>query len=306
MSKCYHCGEDFIDCYYCQDCGKYYCYLHKKPIIHECSLVKEEPLITQQFNRFHRQVQDSLLTHNDQRGRTDGFYTWYHPNTISTDESAVQENTSKVKIEEIKGTVGLIMLISLFSLISLNLGNRAYINLSVFGLLKGFFWTLFTSLFIITLNNGASLLLFFVGLFFIYKISGDIEKQKGIKFLLSLYCFCGLFSGIIYLIFRFLISFYVPVFMLEMYSFSVGVSWASFLGLITYKIYVNPDGDWNLYIYSLPIKLKGKSLLLILVLMRLFSGIYFGYVHVLTLLIYCFELSGIMAGYIVFCYENKL
>jgi len=306
MSRCYHCGEEDRNCYYCQDCEKYYCYLHKEPRIHECSIVKEEPLITQQFNILHRQGQTSQFTVNDQRGRTDGCYTWYHPDTNVSEETLVQENKPETKLKEIKGTLGLIVLISLFSLIAMHPIIRACTNLSAYGLLKGYYWTLFTSFFVITIENGAALLTFFIGIFFIFKIAGDIEKTSGMKFFLLLYGFCGIFSSIIYLIFRFLISFSIPLFMLEMYSFSVGVSWASFLGVITYKVFLNPEGEWNLFISILPIKLKGKSLLLILIVLRLFSGIFYGYIHVLTLLMYCFELFGILAGYFVFLYKNKL
>lgn len=237
MSKCYHCGEEYTECYYCQDCEKNYCNLHKEPIIHECGIVKEEKLITQQFNILHRQGQANQLTGNNQRGRTDGHYTWYHPETLNSEESSVQENKPKMKLKEIKGTLGLIILIFLFSLITLYPINRAYINLSAYGLSKGYYWAFITSFFVITLNNGPAILLLFISIFFMFKIAGDIEKTSGMKFMFLLYGFCGFFSGIMYLIFRLLISFYIPLFMLEMYNFSVGVCWASFLGLITYKVF---------------------------------------------------------------------
>jgi Zn-dependent protease len=48
MSKCYHCGRETDELYYCEDCKHNYCRFHKEPIDHECKIVQEELGIQQQ------------------------------------------------------------------------------------------------------------------------------------------------------------------------------------------------------------------------------------------------------------------
>ncbi len=304
LPKCYHCGEIYPACFFCEECGEYYCDLHKEPAVHECDLVKEESILTQQCGLLPRQGLPAHITNYEMRGRTDGTYTWYRHNPINLQEESIEEESLKMKLKEVSGTICLFCVIILFSLLTLDLFSRAYICLSAYGVLNRYFWTFFTSLFVVTIDGGAGILFFLIGLFFMFKIAGDMEREYSFKFLLSLYCFCGLFSGMVYLIIRFIFSIIIPIFILDMFIFSVGVSWGSFLGLIAYKIFLKPDGEWSLYIYGLPIKLKGKSLLLILVLLRLFSGIYYGYFHILTIWTYFFELSGFLAGYIIFRFKK--
>jgi hypothetical protein len=254
----------------------------------------------------HGQGQVIQPTNYVERGRTDGCYTWYHPNTVNSGEIISQTDKSKNKInfKAFKGTIALLCLIVVFTLISIDFQIRSYLNLSAYGLSIYYFWTFFTSLFVITVNGGAGILFFIISLFFSFKVMYDIEEEHGTKFLLSLYCFCGLFSGLIYLIFRLLLVISAPISIFDMYIFSVGLSGGALLGLISYKVFTNPTGDWSLYLYGIQLRLKGKSLLWILGLLRVIFGIWYGYYHILAFLTYSFELFGILAGYTVFWYKN--
>ncbi len=42
MNRCFHCGSETDELYYCEDCQNYYCRFHKDPIDHECKLKQEE------------------------------------------------------------------------------------------------------------------------------------------------------------------------------------------------------------------------------------------------------------------------
>ena len=101
MPKCYHCGVDFSesDLFFCEGCGQNYCGLHKDPITHECSIVKESLKLhdfqsTQQgyINNTQRvrTLQDSTFYQptvvEEVRGTTNGTYTWYR------EENLVPEN----------------------------------------------------------------------------------------------------------------------------------------------------------------------------------------------------------------------
>jgi len=73
MPTCYHCGENVSETYYCEQCGKNYCSLHKNPIVHECNLIIETEKIPTNSSSF----QSSSGTDTILRGTTDGTYTWY-------------------------------------------------------------------------------------------------------------------------------------------------------------------------------------------------------------------------------------
>jgi len=101
MRKCYHCGRESSELYYCEECGHYYCRLHKDPIDHECNIKKEESAMgLGTFNVYfegpesqstrgteHREVfpseqnqpsyQSTSASDLESGTRTDGSFIWY-------------------------------------------------------------------------------------------------------------------------------------------------------------------------------------------------------------------------------------
>ncbi|MBY9006188.1 MAG: hypothetical protein KGD63_05475 [Candidatus Lokiarchaeota archaeon] len=101
MSNCYHCGNEFENLHYCNNCGQYYCYLHKEPLDHECNIVKETlGMINNQFSSSNNPISDVSSPHrypqqtsmpsneieNSSEARSDGNFTWYRR------ESNIPEN----------------------------------------------------------------------------------------------------------------------------------------------------------------------------------------------------------------------
>ena len=107
MPKCYHCGNEFEYLHYCNNCGQYYCHLHKESLEHECDIVKEAlAMNNRQLNEniqhsspdYSLAEENSTIEHTQQipisqndsisevGGRTDGSFTWYRR------ESNVPEN----------------------------------------------------------------------------------------------------------------------------------------------------------------------------------------------------------------------
>ena len=88
MTKCYHCGED-VPTFQCSEYGQNYCTLHREPINHECSIVKEslrapQPQIPSQSYTtpvYQQQYTSAEPTSGVVRGTTDGGYTWYRQET---------------------------------------------------------------------------------------------------------------------------------------------------------------------------------------------------------------------------------
>ncbi len=101
MRKCYHCGMESSEIYYCEDCGHYYCHLHRNPIDHECNIKKEESALGLDISSAyiggsespptrgteHREIfaseesqasyQSPSVSDSGSGARTDGSFIWY-------------------------------------------------------------------------------------------------------------------------------------------------------------------------------------------------------------------------------------
>ena len=103
MPKCYHCAEEVAQPFKCSGCGQNYCHLHQDPIIHNCSIVKEEsshspyqatrPAYTNVSQASPTQPQYATTGYQPQvtqgvaRGTTDGTYTWYRQETLIPEDA---------------------------------------------------------------------------------------------------------------------------------------------------------------------------------------------------------------------------
>ena len=144
----------------------------------------------------------------------------------------------------------------------------------------------------------------FILILFLYNIAKNIEQSFGTKFLIRLYVFCAAFTGLFYVLIRFLLSFYYPI-TFENAVF-IGLATGSMLGLISFMVYFNPNRDMMLFCFFIPVKMKGKVLLLILILFRIIPGLFFGLlVSPLYFAIYLPDLGGILASYLVFYSKFK-
>ncbi|MHA2326051.1 MAG: hypothetical protein ACXACB_11660 [Promethearchaeota archaeon] len=90
MANCSHCGNVIMgESFFCSECSQNYCSLHKAPIDHECSIVKESFSSQQIISTSPSYTEYSQVTSSQQgqtfeqttpsiaRGTTDGTYTWY-------------------------------------------------------------------------------------------------------------------------------------------------------------------------------------------------------------------------------------
>ena len=101
MPKCYHCAEEISQPFHCNGCGQDYCHLHQDPVVHNCSIVREEashhpyqttrPSYTNVVHSSPTQVQNTSTSYQSQgtvtRGTTDGTYTWYRQDTLIPEDA---------------------------------------------------------------------------------------------------------------------------------------------------------------------------------------------------------------------------
>jgi len=301
LPKCFHCGEigsDIITCHTCLNC---YCKFHIDPVIHECSLTIESHKLQHEYNVIlNPDIAEQNNPNYTVRGSTNGYYAWAPPEVCA--QAKKPPSTSKFikHLKDYEGTLFLLSLIVLFSFLSLDFWNRQFISLSSYGVFLRYYWTFFTSLFVVTLNSAEEILFFLIGLLFMFKIINDLEKKTNTKLVYFVFGFCGLFSGVIFLVIRFLFAFYMPIGFIDLLFFSVGLGGAGFLGLTAFSVFLEPNLEWNLHTYGIPIRMKGKNLLLVIVALRLIPLFFYGFFNIISILMYCFEFFGILAAYIHF------
>jgi len=282
-------------------CLNSYCKFHIDPVVHECSLIIESGKLQHEYNVvLHPDIADHNNPSYTVRGSTDGYYAWA-PTEVAV-EPKKPPSTSKfmTHLKDYEGTLFLLSLIVLFSFFSLDSWNRQYISLSVFGVILRFYWTFFTSLFVVTLNRPEELLFFLINLLFMFKVVSDLEKKTNLKHVFLVFVFCGLFSGVFFLVITFYFAFTMPFDLMALIFFSVGLGGAGFLGLTAYSVFLEPDLKWDLHCYGVPIRLKGKNLLLVVVALRLVPFFFSGLFTIISFLLYCSELCGILAVFIYF------
>jgi len=234
------------------------------------------------------------------RGSTDGYYAWAPPE----DEAQSIKSTSKrnflTHLKDFEGALFLLSLIVLFSLFSLDLWNRQFISLNAYNISLGYYWTFFTSLFIVTMHSVEEILFFIISLAFSLIVMRNLEKKTSIKLVYFVFGFSGLFSGVLFLVIRISFAFYLPIEVLDLFFFTVGLGGAGLLGLTAFSVFLEPNQEWNLHTYGIPIKMKGKSLLLVIVALRILPFLFTGFFSIFSFLAYCSELFGILAAFIYF------
>ena len=129
-----------------------------------------------------------------------------------------------------------------------------------------------------------------------------IEVQYGTKFLISLYILCCLFSAMMYILLRLLLHLYYPI---ETYGVYVGFAWGGILGILSFTIFPYYNRKMTGLMYFIPIRVKGRTFLLIIILIRLIPGLIYTLIDPINILFYVPELGGIVAAYLVYYNRYK-
>jgi hypothetical protein len=198
---------------------------------------------------------------------------------------------------ETKASNYLIIMIVIFSIVAIFLPQ--YLCLSLYGITQLYIWIIISSIFISYGGGFLGLLFLFILIFFFYNISRNIEQRFGTQFLTQLFIICAVFTGIFYVLIRYLLIFSFPI-TLDNAVF-IGLATGAILGLISFMVYFAPNRDMMLLCFFIPVKMKGKTLIIILILFRLIPGLFFGIiVSPLYFAIYFPDLGGVLGSYIVF------
>ncbi len=283
------------------------------PENHECSFeLKHVPISTPESKETRRRYQDAVIEKPIPRE-----YLEKGPKSLKkylkrqdkqrkeTMRSYQAYQRPYKKTTQYVGTKTLFLMISLFSIVALFFAYTPldhYIYLSLNGLIYEYtFHTLFTALFIST-KDFFGIFFLFIMLYILYFMTRTIELSLGTKFLIKLYLISCLFTALFYFLLRISL---VSLYPLDSYSISVGLAWGGMLGLISYSLFPIMNREITSLMYFLPIRMRGRSFLLIIILFRLVPGLLFALFSPHYLLYYLPELGGILGAYIVYKYKFR-
>lgn len=206
------------------------------------------------------------------------------------------------KYSQYRATQILFIMIGIFSIVALIFwysGIPEYFSLSLHGLVYKFtYYTLFTSLFV-SFGDELSLLLLFFMLFILYFMARNIETSLGAKFLIKLYIVSCLITALFYFLLR--------ISLIVMYPINTpiwtGLAWGGILGLLSYSLFPIMNKKITAMMYFLPMRMKGRSLLLMIIILRLFPVLFYVWYEPAYILFYLPDLGGILGAYIIYRFQ---
>lgn len=297
MTFCEHCGEpiNYLP-FKCKYCGGVYCKKHRLPENHQCTFeLKHGPIVPLNLREAPSKKVDSHGTSKEfkkyiknqekQKQRTIRHYESYDTKTTKT---------NSIKI--------LIIAIIIMSIASM--GFPLYLTLSSYSFLELYLWTFFTSLFVSYTSDFFGLFFLFILILFFYMIIKNIERVFGTKFLLQLYFICAIFTGLAYFLLWLLLQLiYVPYGSVIVVPY--GLASGALLGVVCFMIFMNWDREMTFLIFFLPIRMKGRTIIIFLILIKVVPGLLFAIGNPLYLLVYLPDLGGILASYLVHYFKFK-
>ncbi len=307
MTFCEHCGEKipFLP-FKCKYCGGAYCKEHRLPENHQCSFEsKHIPIITSA-------LKESKLNHSDSSKGTINVNKYIRRQEKQEKKSRKQVRRYSSKRSQYQGIKVILLLIITFSTVAIilrSLGMEEYVFLSFNAIIYKFtYHTFITSLFIYSINPFDyffffSMILIFIIFYFAYLMGKMVESAFGTRFLVKLFLFSGFVSILFYIVLRLGIIFYYPLDSLSNFD-SVGLVWGGLYGLFTFTIFPAMNQRLTARVVIIPIRMSGKSFLLMIILFRLIPGLIYGLGgSFLYFLYYLPELGGVLGSYLVYKYR---
>jgi len=309
---CQNCGEEigYLP-FKCKYCGGTFCKKHRLPENHDCTFeLKHLPVIPDTSREARPLYQDAIKmkpVYRDYEYKREKERRKYIKQQERQKIQAMRRfERSLTGTGENRGTNFLIIMIVIFSIaatIFTIIGIPQYIALSLYGIFHLYLWTIFTAIFVSYSPDLFGLFFLLILIFFLYNISKNIEMRFGTKFLIELYLFCASITAVFYILIRLLLGYYYPI---DLVIIPIGLATGAILGLIAFIVYFNPDKEMMLFCFFIPVRMKGRTLLIVLILFRLIPGLLFGLLLGPAYFAFYFpDLGGILASYIVFKLKYK-
>ncbi len=302
MPYCENCGTEigFLP-FKCKYCGGIFCKKHRLPENHECSFeLKHSPVVPTSTRIDRTKYQDykpieTPLSQDSYTSQAKDVKKYLKRQEKRQKRIAKRARTGIDYRRSPSYTIYLFLAIFITSIVGLFIPQ--FIGFSIAGIVSFYFWTLITSLFFVNDGFLGLIFLFIFFIFFIY-IGKMLDLAYGRKFIIKLYVVCAVFTGFTFVLLRFLIIPLVPLNIAIPFGFATG----GLLGIFAFIIYPNYNKQMTFFMYFLPIRLKGKYILLVLVLFRLAPAVFFYLFtfNVVYFILYLPDLGGLVGAYLVF------
>ena len=298
MTFCEHCGEkiNFLP-FKCKYCGGAYCKEHRLPENHQCTFeLKHTP------NTFSG-LGEVPSKRAYSQGTSKNFKKYMKRQDKQKQKTTKLYKNYNFEPTQNYGTKILIIVIIVLSIASMVI-NPLYLTLSRLSFSGFWLWTFVTSVFVSYIYDLFGLFFLFIIILFFYMIIKNIEHAFGTKFLLRLYFTCALFSGLVYFILWLILEiFLIPPGLGIIIPY--GLASGALLGVICFMIFINWNRQMTFLIFFMPIRMKGKTIIIVLILIKLIPGLLFAIDYPPAILIYLPDLGGILASYLVYNYKLK-
>ncbi|MFX1353360.1 MAG: AN1-type zinc finger domain-containing protein [Promethearchaeota archaeon] len=311
MAFCEFCGEKigYLP-FKCKYCGGTFCKKHRLPENHQCSFeLKHVPLVPADVKEIpvydKRESKVAIQEEAIKAPKALKKYLKRQEREAKLIKKRAQPSVwGRSRIKGTKILVGLILGFSILGFILQSYGLGRYIFFDIYILINNYlFHTILTSLFIGQVFDPFGFFFFIIMIFFLFFISRSIELNYGTSFLIKLFLLSAIGSMLIYILLRLLL---ITIYPLDGYFFNffyVGFAWGGILGLLASMIFPNANREITAFFYFLPIRMKGRTFLFIIVLIRLLPVLLFVYFDPGIVLYYIPDLGGVLFAYIIFKYD---
>lgn len=295
MTFCEHCGEQISYLpFKCKYCDGVYCKKHRLPENHQCTFeIKHGPIIP-------LNLRESPSKSVDSRGTSKEFKKYIKRQEKQKQRTIKYYDTKTTKTSRISYLIIAIFIMSIASMV-MGYPLSLYLTLSSYSFLNLYLWTFITSLFVSYTSDLFGLFFLAILILFFYMMIKNIERVFGTKFLFQLYFICAIFTGLVYILLLLLLQLIYGSVIVVPYGLASG----ALLGVICFMIFMNWNREMTFLIFFLPIRMKGRTIIIFLVLLKVVPGLLFAMGNPLYLLVYLPDLGGILASYLVHYYKFK-
>lgn len=305
----------------CRYCGGTFCKKHRLPENHSCtfSLERSSTVSNSKGSLYDEKsppeiYNDDVESPNNYEHKLEREMRNYirnqerssMPPPPSNDSSRVRSfsRPSFGNAGKFKATYWLMGLNGGFFLLTFILGalgiDLSYFLLNFSTLFRNFrVWTLGTSMF-----SGSSIISLLFTMIILYGTGRMLEQQFGSRFLIYLYVGGGIFGAIAGLLMQLFLSILqIPTLSFNFANAIFSVQWAALIGMISFILFLaGLNREMRMYMYFIPIRMKGKYILYFLVgldLLFVILGI-FGVILPSTALESFAQIAALGAGYYFF------
>ena len=302
MARCDYCSDKLDSLpFKCKYCGGTFCNKHRLPENHKCAFdLKHTPVVPaiprgappitppQTIDKLRpasdfenpKQLQKYLERQQKNRKKAQKIYQ----------RSIRQTRGMGGEVKATTVIIALILIVSITAFILYYSGLEEYIYLSIYGLLRYYFWTIPTSLFIFSIGDYLGFFFLFIFVLFIYNMSINLELRFGRMFIIRLYLTCTLITAIFYLLIRLSLITLFPINGFNIIPY--GLASGAILGIISFISFLFYDTEMTMLCMFIPVRMKGRTILLFLIIYTVIISLLFGIIHLA-------DLGGIFAAYLV-------